>query len=62
MIDHVDDGGFHLVGVDVLRVDPAQRLRRGDLGSMARRLDAVLPKAIGSRIRVESGGIEWPQL
>ena len=38
LADHVHHRGFQLVGGDVLRVDPAQRLRGGDLGCVARGL------------------------
>ena len=34
LVDHVDHRRLQLVGVDVLRVGPAQRLRRGDLGGV----------------------------
>ena len=34
LVDHVDHRRLQLVGVDVLRVDPAQRLRRRDLGGV----------------------------
>ena len=34
LADHVDHRRFQLVGVDVLGVDPAQRLRGGDLGGV----------------------------
>ena len=34
LVDDVDHRRLQLVGVDVLRVDPAQRLRRRDLGSV----------------------------
>ena len=34
LIDHVDHRRLQLVGVDVLRVGPAQRLRRRDLGGV----------------------------
>ena len=36
--DHVHHRGFQLVGGDVLRVDPAERLRGGELGCVARGL------------------------
>jgi hypothetical protein len=35
LVDDVDHGRLQLVGVDVLRVDPAQRLRRRNIGSMS---------------------------
>ena len=35
LVDHIDHRRLQLVGVDVLRVDPAQRLRRRDLGGVA---------------------------
>ena len=45
LADHVDHGGFQPVGVDVLYVDPAQRLRRGDLGGMARSNDYMVSRS-----------------
>ena len=33
LVDDIDHCGFQLIGLDVLRVDLAQRPRRGDLGA-----------------------------
>src|SRR3954468_6467522 len=38
LVDNVDHRGFQLVGVDLLRVDPAQRLRGCESGRVTRGL------------------------
>jgi len=65
--DHVDHRRLQLFGVDVLGIDPTQRLRRGDLGGMtgglagteiaaiAEHSEQVAPNGLGE-LRIRAGG------